>query len=94
MESSLWFALASERRIKAVFVPAVDAAEATLVRRCIVYPVETLGQLVAHLNKERQIEPINAIFRLLDNINEAVYLQDMSSVRGQEHVKRAFEGCC
>jgi len=84
-------ALASERRIKAVFVPAVDAAEATLVEGVTVYPVETLGQLVAHLNKERQIEPYQSDMRLLENIHEAVYLQDMSSVRGQEHVKRALE---
>ncbi len=84
-------ALASEMRIKAVFVPAVDAAEATLVEGTTVYPVETLGQLVAHLNKERQIEPYQRDIRLLENIHEAVYLQDMSSVRGQEHVKRALE---
>ena len=84
-------ALASERRIKAVFVPAVDAAEATLVEGTTVYPVETLGQLVAHLNKERQIEPYQRDMSLLENIHEAVYLQDMSSVRGQEHVKRALE---
>jgi magnesium chelatase family protein len=84
-------ALASDRRIKAVFVPAVDAAEATLVEGVTVYPVETLGQLVTHLNKERQIEPYQRDLSLLDNINEAVYLQDMSSVRGQEHVKRALE---
>lgn len=84
-------ALASERRIKAVFVPAVDAAEATLVKGTTVYPVETLGQLVAHLNKERQIEPYQRDMSLLENIHEAVYLQDMSSVRGQEHVKRALE---
>ena len=84
-------ALASERRVKAVFVPAVDAAEATLVEGVTVYPVETLGQLVAHLNKERQIEPYQRDIRLLENIHEAVYLQDMSSVRGQEHVKRALE---
>ena len=83
--------LASERRIKAVFVPVVDAAEATLVEGVTVYPVETLGQLVAHLNKERQIEPYQHDMRLLENIHEVAYLPDMSLVRGQEHVKRALE---
>jgi magnesium chelatase family protein len=56
-----------------------------------VYPVETLGQLVAHLNKEQQIEPYQRDASLLENISEAIYLQDMSAVRGQEHVKRALE---
>ncbi|HEU5383334.1 MAG TPA: YifB family Mg chelatase-like AAA ATPase [Ktedonobacteraceae bacterium] len=84
-------AMASERQIKATFVPAVDAAEATLIEGVIVYPVETLSQLIAHLNGERQIEPYRRDASLLENMNEAHYLQDMSSVRGQEHVKRALE---
>ncbi len=84
-------AMASERQIKAVFVPAVDAAEATLVEGVTVYPVETLSQLIAHLNQEQQIEPYQRDTSLLENVNEAIYLQDMSAVRGQEHVKRALE---
>ncbi len=84
-------ALASEKRVSTVFVPAIDAAEAILVEHVTVYPVETLGQLVAHLNGERLLEPYRRNPRLLENIDEAVYFQDMSSVRGQEHVKRAIE---
>ncbi|MBV9688808.1 MAG: YifB family Mg chelatase-like AAA ATPase [Ktedonobacteraceae bacterium] len=84
-------ALACEKQAKAVFVPAVDALEATLVEGITVYPVETLGQLVAHLNQERLIEPYVRDPHLLDGAKEAVYLQDMAAVRGQEHVKRALE---
>ena len=84
-------ALAREKHVKAVFVPAVDAMEATLVEGVTVYPVETLGQLVQHLNCERQIEPFIPDPRLLDNAEHGVYLQDVGSVRGQEHVKRALE---
>ncbi|HEY3991505.1 MAG TPA: YifB family Mg chelatase-like AAA ATPase [Ktedonobacteraceae bacterium] len=83
--------LASERQIKATFVPAIDAAEAALVEGVTVYPVETLGQLIAHLNGERQIEPYQRNASLLENMNEALYAQDISAVRGQEHVKRALE---
>src|SRR5579863_7968475 len=49
-------ALAREKHVKGVFVPASDAIEATLIEGVTVYPVETLGQLVGHLNEERQIE--------------------------------------
>jgi magnesium chelatase family protein len=84
-------AMASERQVKAVFVPAIDAAEATLVEGVTVYPVETLGQLIAHFNGEQQIEPYQRDASLLENMNEALSVQDMSSVRGQEHVKRALE---
>ncbi len=84
-------ALAREKHVKTVFVPAVDAMEATLVDGVTVYPVETLGQLVAHLNGERQIEPYKRDPTILDRAPDAVYTQDMAAVRGQEHVKRALE---
>jgi magnesium chelatase family protein len=84
-------ALAREKHVNAVFVPAVDAVEATLIEGVTVYPVETLGQLVAHLHGIKQIEPYIRDPHILDNAKEALYLQDMSSVRGQEHVKRALE---
>src|SRR5438876_8922392 len=84
-------ALAREKHIKAVFVPAVDAMEASLLRGVTIYPVETLGQLIAHLNGEHLIEPYIPDPRILDNIDQVVYGQDMAAVRGQEHVKRALE---
>ncbi len=84
-------ALAREKHVKAVFVPAVDAMEATLVEGITVYPVETLGQLVSHLNGEKLIEPYVRDPAILDHAKEAVYGQDLAAVRGQEHVKRALE---
>lgn len=84
-------ALAREKNAQAVFVPAVDAMEATLVEGIVVYPVETLGQLVGHLNGERRIEPYTRDPSLLDQTREAEYTQDMAAIRGQEHVKRALE---
>jgi len=84
-------ALAREKRVKTVFVPAVDAMEATLVEEVEVYPVETLGQLIAHLNGERQIDRYARDPAILDTASEVIYGQDMAAVRGQEHVKRALE---
>lgn len=83
--------VAREKQVKAVFVPAVDAVEATLIDGVTVYPVETLVQLVAHLNGDRQIEPYVRDPHLLNNASEAMYTHDLSAVRGQEHVKRALE---
>ena len=84
-------AVAREKQVKEVFVPAVDAMEATLVEGITVYPVETLGRLIAHLNGERLIEPFHCDPSLLDRAKEGEYPQDMSAIRGQEHVKRALE---
>src|SRR5437667_11117964 len=50
-------ALAREKHIKTVFVPAVDALEATLIDGVEVFPVETLAQLMSHLRGETLIEP-------------------------------------
>ena len=84
-------ALACEKRVNIVFVPADDAMEASLLRGVTIYPVETLGQLIAHLNGERLIEPFIPDPRILENIDQVAYGQDMAAVRGQEHVKRALE---
>jgi len=84
-------ALACEKKVSTVFVPAADAMEAALLRGVTIYPVETLGQLIAHLNDERQIEPYIPDPRILDTMDQVVYGQDMAAVRGQEHVKRALE---
>src|SRR5579871_1974121 len=74
-------ALAREKRVKTVFVPAVDAMEATLVEEVEVYPVETLGQLIAHLNGERQIDRYASDPAILDTASEVIYGQDMAAVR-------------
>ena len=84
-------ALACDKKVATVFVPAADAMEAALLRGVTIYPVETLGQLIAHLNDERQIEPYIPDPRILDTMDQVVYGQDMAAVRGQEHVKRALE---
>ena len=84
-------ALARERHVKTVFVPATDAMEATLIEGVQVFPVETLAQLISHLRGEQLIEPHQRDPHILDNMRDDDYAQDMASVRGQEHVKRALE---
>jgi magnesium chelatase family protein len=84
-------ALAREKQVKTAFVPAVDAAEATLIDGITVYPVETLAQLIAHLRNDRLIEPYQRDPHILDTAQDAVYAHDLAAIRGQEHVKRALE---
>ncbi len=74
-----------------MFVPVVDAREAALIQRVAVYPVETLGQLVAHLNGKQQTEPYRADPRLLAPVERSFYEQNIAAIRGQEHVKRVLE---
>ncbi|MEN6478631.1 MAG: YifB family Mg chelatase-like AAA ATPase [Anaerolineales bacterium] len=83
-------AVARAQGFAAVFVPAIDAAEAALVPDIAVYPVETLGQLAMHLNGLLLIEPF-ARQQLQADDDDLPAAVDLSEIRGQEHIKRALE---
>ena len=81
-------ALAAKREgIKALFVPAENAAEATLARGPAVIPVHNVQELAAGLNGEMVLkeEPI-----WVPSAERSVGL-DFKDVLGQENVKRALE---
>lgn len=73
-----------------VFVPEVDAPEATLVDGIQVFAVPNLRALAAHLNRETPLD--EAEHTSLERDGEDTWTgTDLSDVRGQEHVKRALE---
>ena len=82
-------ALHAERcGIRQLFVPAENAAEATLAGDITVYGVENLAQLVLHLQGEKRIAP--AAKWCVDPADTPA-APDFSDVMGQENVKRALE---
>ena len=83
-------ALAAESGARQVFAPAPDGLEAALVEGVEVHPVSNLSELIAHLRGESAISPIQANERETGLANPEISF-DISSVRGQEHVKRALE---
>ena len=81
-------ALAARRAgIRQLFVPAENAAEATLADGLSVYPVPDVAALVAHLRGELPLSPARRW------IPEPAtdHLPDFQEVMGQENVKRALE---
>ncbi len=81
-------ALAAKREgIQALFVPAENAAEATLARGPAVYGIRNVRELVAGLNGETVLkeEP------LWLPVRETTQEPDFKDVLGQENVKRALE---
>ena len=81
-------ALAAKKAgVKALFVPAENAAEATLARGPAVYGIRDVAQLVAALNGEIILteEPIWVPQR------QDAHIPDFKDVLGQENVKRALE---
>lgn len=74
--------------IAAMFVPSANAAEAKLVKDIEVIPVNSLPELVEHLEGAKIISgaPYNEF-----NFSNAKIDFDMAHIKGQEHVKRAME---
>ncbi len=74
------------------YVPAIDAAQASVVPDIEIIPVETLGELVEHLYDLRPIPPIHRTEPEPQAETDLMRgLTDFQDVKGQEHVKRALE---
>lgn len=73
--------------IKTLFVPAENAAEATLAGDLTVYGVADVNELVAHLRKEAPLSPAQP----WSPVDDGDPLLDLRDVMGQENVKRAME---
>ena len=85
----LSMAIAAHRAgVGALFVPAENAAEATLAGEGLtVYPVHHVTQILCHLQGNSPLSPAPHT----EPKHEAVRAADFSEVRGQENVKRALE---
>ena len=81
-------ALAAKREgIQALFVPAENAAEATLARGPAIYPVRTVRELADALNGLIKLMPQPEWEPTPEEVPEL----DFKDVLGQENVKRALE---
>ena len=78
---------ARDAGIKALYLPAANAAEATLADGLTVYPVENVRQLAAHLRGEQRMEPAPV---WTPAPTEGAHL-DYADVKGQQGGKRALE---
>ncbi|MFH1286189.1 MAG: YifB family Mg chelatase-like AAA ATPase [Candidatus Magasanikbacteria bacterium] len=81
---------AKQKGYKRIFVPSINAPEASLIEDLEVYPVESFRSAVNHLTgaeliKQIPIEPLDSWFE------RNVYEMNMAHVKGQEFVKRALE---
>jgi len=81
---------AREWGVEGLILPEENAQEGAIVTSVPVYPAHDLGEVVDFLAGEKDLSPcvvdIDKIFA-----SAAVYAEDFSEVRGQEHVKRALE---
>lgn len=85
--------LARERGFGKLFLPTVNAQEASVIKGVKVFPVFNLIELFRHLSGAKEILPTKLIsFRkLLRKFEEPAAEFDFTEVQGQEHAKRALE---
>ncbi len=82
-------ALAKEKGIPIVFVPATDAEEASLIDGIRIIPLNSLAELAAHLRGDALVSPY--IAQRKEAIAPPGISNDLTNIKGQEHAKRALE---
>ncbi len=80
---------AQKAGIKAVFLPADNAAESSVVKGISIYPVNTVTQLINHLTGFESLAPVTAENFEQYDVND--FMLDFSDVKGQLEAKRAME---
>jgi magnesium chelatase family protein len=83
-------ALARDKGLSDVFVPADDANEASLLDGIKVIPSISLAQLVSHLRGEISIPQYQPDKDWRDVTTDFSHV-DLAHIKGQEHAKRAIE---
>lgn len=82
--------LAKNQKCDALFIPELDAKEASVVSEILVYPVSSLIALFRHLNNTETIQPLVPLtFAQIQTSKQHEF--DFQDIKGQEQAKRAFE---
>lgn len=76
---------------KSLFVPEINATEASLLPDIEIVPVKSLGQLITYLQNRGGIESFRSTGVSIPLQPENDSRHDMAQIRGQEHAKRALE---
>jgi len=82
--------MAKNKKISTLYLPQVNAKEATLVEELTIFPVKTLADLILHLNGHSLITP-QPIFPINELLPEEKYEFDFAEIRGQQQARRALE---
>ncbi|MBI4039259.1 YifB family Mg chelatase-like AAA ATPase [Candidatus Daviesbacteria bacterium] len=82
--------MAKDRKLKDLYLPQVNAREASIISGLTVYPVESLKSLCLHLAEEKLIQPQTKV-DLKTLLKQAAFDFDMVDIVGQEVAKRALE---
>lgn len=81
---------AKKKGYKKIFLPEVNAKEASLIDGIEIYSIRSLSELIKHIVGDKKLEPIMPFsieeFGVID-----LHAVDFKNIKGQEHAKRALE---
>jgi len=80
-----------EKGFDNLFAPAEIAKEANIVDGLNVYPVETLTEVINHIQEIKKISPLPKDNSFAKQLVTSSHANDFAFIKGQEHVKRALE---
>ncbi|MGN0171209.1 MAG: YifB family Mg chelatase-like AAA ATPase [Acutalibacteraceae bacterium] len=80
---------ARDAGIRRVFLPKDNAAEGAVVKGIAIYPIESVPQLMTHLNGALPLEPCRFDARLYQSSSSE--MPDFADVMGQQAARRAME---
>lgn len=82
--------LAKEKKLRKIFLPSINAREATILKGIEIYPVTTLKELLYHFTSQKLIIKQKHV-NLKDHFAQEEFELDMNEIKGQEGAKRALE---
>jgi len=81
--------LLKDLKLKRLYLPAQNAAEANLISGIEIYPVKNLGQLLSHLKAKTLIKPLTKAST--SNVAKTRQILSFTKIKGQRQAKRALE---
>ena len=86
--------IAREMQLDGFILPRANAMEAAVVNNLKIYGADNVQQVIAFLNGDNDLEPTEVDTRTEFARAQGQFSYDFADVKGQEHVKRAFEVAC
>lgn len=82
--------MAKNNKKQRIFLPSVNINEASIISGIEIYPLDSLTQLLKHLQETEVITPQKHV-KLESYLKTEEYEFDMADIQGQEQAKRAME---